>query len=173
MPDTSMIEEYKKRSSFSPDTEQEVENNGSASVDSSSTYTLPTLERSYNSSPSQSLSKNKKVTKRKVSTFSLVLFLVGTAVVVVFYISNVLSVNHLMRKINACQVKHQQMVDEQELLRARVNKLSSFERIQKIGEYQLGLVFPKESPIPLRIDRDRITEAERVTHQTGQKKNDE
>ncbi|HOV98360.1 MAG TPA: septum formation initiator family protein [Bacteroidota bacterium] len=173
MPDTSIIEEYKRRSSFSPNTEQENENNGSVSVDSSSTYKLPTLERSYITPPSQSLPKNRKATKRKVSTFSLVLILVGTAVVVVFYISNVLSVNHLMRQINACQVKHQQMVDEQELLRAQVNKLSSFERIQKIGEYQLGLTFPKESPIPLQIDRDRISEAEQLLRQLGQEQNDE
>lgn len=100
--------------------------------------------------------------KRKVSPFTVVLFLFVGAILIVVYINNIITVNHLMREINVYERRHQQLLNEQELLRARIHKLSSFERVQQIAQYNLGLTFPKEVPQVLRIDPSRIEEVKRV-----------
>lgn len=153
-----IVDEYLKRAETVEESTanipREVAENGEerASV-------LPVLERTYESSRFSSQAKNRKATKRRISPFSLVALLFSAAIVVVFYISNILAVDHLLRQINTLQQKHQQLCNEQELLRARIHRLSSFERVQQIARSQLGMTFPQEAPRRLEIDGERANEA--------------
>jgi cell division protein FtsB len=108
---------------------------------------------------------NKKQTKRRISPFTIVLLLLGGAVSSVLYIGNILTVGHLMVQINLLQIQHQQILNEQELLKAQINRLSGLERIQHLAHDQLGLQNPKQLPIWIEIDPERINEVEEVFHQ--------
>jgi cell division protein FtsL len=108
---------------------------------------------------------NRKQSRRKVSPFTIVLFLLCGAVASVIYIGNILTVGQLMTQINRLQTKHQQMLNEQELLKARINRLSGLERIQQLAHDQLGLQNPKQLPVWIEIDQERISQVEEVLQQ--------
>jgi hypothetical protein len=108
---------------------------------------------------------NKKQTKRRVSPFTIVLLLLGGAVSSVLYIGNILTVGHLMVQINLLQIQHRQILNEQELLKAQINRLSGLERIQHLAHDPLGLQNPKQLPIWIEIDPERINEVEEVFQQ--------
>ena len=105
--------------------------------------------------------RNSPVRKRKVSPFNLMLILIGFAVAIVLYISNVIAVQQLVREVGALKTKHQQMLDEQEVLKAQINRMSSLERIRKMAEDDLGLRNPKEAPLWIQVDADRVREIEK------------
>lgn len=105
-------------------------------------------------------SRNRKIAKRNVSTFNIILMLFGAATVIVLYISNIIAVDRLMTEINSLQQQHQRILSEQEILKAEVNRLSSLERITRKATDELGLVNPKEPPIWMNIDREKIRNIE-------------
>jgi cell division protein FtsL len=110
--------------------------------------------------------RNKKQKKRRISPFSIVLLLLGAAVSSVLYIGNILAVGHLMVQINQLQTKHQQILNQQEMLKAQINRLSGLERIQQLAHDQLGLQNPRQLPVWIEIDPERISEVEEVFRQT-------
>ena len=110
-------------------------------------------------------SGNKKQSRRRISPFTIILILLGSAVASVLYIGNVLAVSRLMAQINQLQTKHKQILNEQELLKAQINRLSGLERIQQLAHDQLGLQNPKQLPIWIEIDPERINIVEEVVRQ--------
>lgn len=108
---------------------------------------------------------NRPALRRKLSTFNLMLLLVGSAVAIVLYISNVIKVNQLLAEINRLDGQHRRILMDQELLRAQINKLSSLERIRKLGEENLGLRNPKEPPVWIQLDAARIRALEEASQQ--------
>ena len=104
--------------------------------------------------------RNKKQKKRRVSPFAIVILLLGGAVSSVLYIGNILAVGHLVVQISQLQTKHQQILNEQELLKAQINRLSGLERIQQIAHDQLGLRNTRQLPVWIEISPERISEVE-------------
>ena len=109
--------------------------------------------------------EKKKQKRRKISPFTIVLLLLGGAVSSVLYIGNILTVGHLMIQNNQLQIKHQQILNEQELLKAQINRLSGMERIQQLAHDQLGLQNTKQLPVWIEIDPERVSEVEEVFQQ--------
>lgn len=107
--------------------------------------------------------RGKKASRKKVSTFNIILILIGTAAAIVLYISNIIAVDQLMSDINKLQQHQQKILMEQEILKARVNQMSSLERIQRRAEEELGLQTPKQAPIWLKVDPEKIEEIQRKT----------
>ena len=93
------------------------------------------------------------------------LLLVGTAVVIVLYISNIIAVGQLMNEINLLRQREERLLTDQEILRAHVNRLAGSERIRAAAEGQLGLKVPTESPVWIQIDQDRVSELEQQLEQ--------
>ncbi len=116
------------------------------------------------------LPNNKKPRHRKISPFTIVLILLSTAVASVLYIGNILAVGRLMVQINRLQIKHQQILNEQELLKVQINRLSGLERIQQLAHDQLGLQNPKQLPVWIEIDPERINQVEEVIKQMERKR---
>jgi len=106
--------------------------------------------------PSLPLQRSRKIVRRKVSPFTVVLVLLGAAVVIVLYISNIIAVGQLMGEINSLETQHRRILMEQEILKAQINKLASLERIQEIAEKDFGLSTPKEPPVWLNLDQKRL-----------------
>jgi hypothetical protein len=63
---------------------------------------------------------------------------------------------------NLLQTKHRQILNEQELLKAQINRLSGLERIQQLAHDQMGLQNPRQLPVWIEIDPERISEVEEV-----------
>jgi len=106
--------------------------------------------------------RNRKVVRRRVSPFTVVLLLLGTAIIIVLYISNIIAVDQLLADINGLEKEEQHILMEQEILRAQVNKLASLERIQELAEKDLGLRTPQEPPIWLNLSQERLREIEQL-----------
>jgi cell division protein FtsL len=115
--------------------------------------------------------RNKKLKKRRIAPFTIILLLLGGAVSSVLYIGNILAVGHLMVQNNLLQTKHRQILNEQELLKAQINRLSGLERIQQLAHDQMGLQNPKQLPVWIEIDPERVNEVEDVfQHQIEHKR---
>jgi cell division protein FtsB len=109
--------------------------------------------------------RNKKPKKRRVSPFAMVVILLGSAVFSVLYIGNILAVGRLVVQISRLQTKHQQILNEQELLKAQINRLSGLERIQQLAQDQLGLQNNRQLPEWIELNSERVQEVEEVYQQ--------
>jgi cell division protein FtsL len=114
-------------------------------------------------------SRNRRWTRRTFSPFNIILALIAVAVVSVLYISNVLAVGRLLGQINELEQTHQRLLNNQELLRAQINKLSSLERIGTVAQQQLGLRTPGQAPVWLPADEERVQELEQALQERRQK----
>lgn len=104
--------------------------------------------------------RNGKIRRRKVSPFNLMLMLIGSAIAIVLYISNVIAVQQLVREVGALRTRYQQILNEQEVLKAQINRMSSLERIRKMAEDDLGLRNPKDTPRWIQVDGEKVREIE-------------
>jgi cell division protein FtsL len=99
---------------------------------------------------------NRKYTKRRVSPFNIILVLMGSAAAIVLYISNVIAVNQLVNDIHKSEVRLQEILSDQEALRAHINQMSSLERIRKRAEDELGLKNPADVPGWIEVDQEKV-----------------
>lgn len=102
----------------------------------------------------------RRIVRRRVSPFNIVLLLLAAAVFIVLYIGNIIAVDQLLNEINALETQHQRILMEQEMLKAQINRLSSLERIREKAEEELGLQNPKEPPVWLEVDQQKVREVE-------------
>lgn len=108
---------------------------------------------------------NRRYTRRKVSPFNIILALMGTAAAIVLYISNVIAVNQLVNDIHRSDVQLQEILSDQEALRARINQMSSLERIRKRAEDELGLKNPADVPGWIDVDQEKIRTTEEASRE--------
>jgi cell division protein FtsB len=106
---------------------------------------------------------NRRFTKRRVSPFNIILVLMGTAAAIVLYISNIIAVNQLVNDIHKSEVRLQDILSEQEILKAHINQMSSLEHVRKRAEDELGLRNPTDVPRWLNVDQDKIRSVEEAT----------
>ncbi len=88
---------------------------------------------------------------RGLTTFNIVAVLILFAVLVVVYISNVVTVDSLMMEQIGLEREEQLLLQERETLRAEINMLSSYNRIQAIATEELGLVHANQQPYSLTV----------------------
>ena len=132
--------------------------------------TSPQAEHSSDTDPVPSSQKNRKPSRRKISPFNVIVILFGVAVVSVLYISNILAVGRLVVQIDQLQKQHQQLTNDQELLKAQINRLSTLDRVQQIAQNQLGLHAPKQIPMWIAVDPERAQQIEEVVQSQTHKK---
>jgi len=113
---------------------------------------------------------NRPAARRPRSTFNLMLLLIGSAVAIVLYISNVIKVSQLLAEINKLEGQHRRILMDQELLKAQINKMSSLERIRKLGEENLGLKNPTEPPVWIKVHEEKIRTLEEAAQKRKPRK---
>ena len=111
---------------------------------------------------------NRPATRRKVSTFAVILFLFALGTFSILYVSNIIAVNQLASDINALQTKYANVVNTNESLRAEIHRKSSWDRIGPIAtnELHLRLPDPSEPAGTVSIDGDRVDEIARDVRPT-------
>ena len=106
---------------------------------------------------------NRRYTKRLVSPFNIILMLMGLAAAIVLYISNVIAVNQLVSDIHRSDLRLQDILHEQEIIKAQINQMSSLERVRTRAEAELGLRNPSDVPGWLTVDEEKIRSIEEAT----------
>jgi cell division protein FtsB len=99
---------------------------------------------------------NRKVVRRKVSTFNIILWLFGVGIAIVLYVDNIITINRLAFEVNQLQTKYDTVMNTNATLRAEVTRKAAWERIGKNATEQLGLKFPTEQPTLFNVDQDKI-----------------
>lgn len=105
--------------------------------------------------------QNKKVVKRRVSTFNSILFLFGGGIAIVLYVNHIITIGRLAAEVGQLQARYEQVQNTNAALKAEVNRKSAWERIGKTATEQLGLTFPKEQPVLLTVDQDALARAKK------------
>jgi len=118
----------------------------------------------------QRTTENKKFSRRNSSTFNRILVLIASAVVIVLYIGNIIRVGELLFEIGKLQDAHQRNVNEQEILRAQINRMSNLDRIQSLAESRVGLITPKQSMQWLELDQTKIQDVEEGMNELHQQR---
>lgn len=88
---------------------------------------------------------------RELTTFNIVLLLIVAAIVITAYISNIIKVDALTAELVAIEKERTLLMQQRENLRAELNMLSSYNRIQKIATEQIGLVHAPQQPFSLTV----------------------
>ncbi len=89
--------------------------------------------------------KQKQQRRKKRTSFGIVTIIIALFSFMLTFVWLKVSVNKKLRELRALQVKLQHTQAQNEKLRAEVERLASFGRIQKIAKTELGMVFlPRE-----------------------------
>ena len=102
------------------------------------------------------LRPNRRGTRRKVSTFNIILLLFGVGGAIVFYVNNILSINRLASEIGQLEAEYQKIQGINESLRTDVSRKSALENISPVAHVQLGLRASQTQQIWFTIDRDKL-----------------
>ena len=117
-------------------------------------------------SPSRSsgfpLHLNRKSTRRKTSTFNIILILFACGVAIVLYVNNIIVVNQLAYEVDQLQLKYNKIMNTNAGLRAEINRKSSWERIGAMATEQLGLKYPREQPTWFDVDEEKEENVESI-----------
>lgn len=99
-----------------------------------------------------------------LTTFNIVLLLIVAAIVITAYISNIVQVDGIMSEITQLQKEENALAQMRENLRAEINMLSSYGRIQTMGTGELGLVHAPQQPYSLTVFGIEPLEPASVVH---------
>ncbi len=100
--------------------------------------------------------QNRRVTRRRFSTFNTIVILFGMSLVIVLYVNNILTIDQLASDIGKLETRYAAIQNLNAGLRAEINRKSSWERIGRTATERLGLVFPKEQPQGFDIDESAL-----------------
>ncbi|MFN4112208.1 MAG: FtsL-like putative cell division protein [Ignavibacteria bacterium] len=81
-------------------------------------------------------------------------------VLVMAYVANIMVIRNITKKIDERTQEFQILLNENKELRTQYESLISKDRIVSIATNQLGMVFPQEPPIVLKISKEKIQEME-------------
>ncbi|MEK9138283.1 MAG: septum formation initiator family protein, partial [Bacteroidota bacterium] len=80
-------------------------------------------------------------------------------VAIVVYISNIIAVNRLASEVSHLQAQYDKILNANAVLKAEINRKSSWDRIGKVATEQVGLRYPKEQPTMFEIDEELMDKA--------------
>ena len=106
------------------------------------------------------LRPNRRAVRRRVSTFNIIILLFGVGGAIVFYVSNILSINRLSSEIGQLEAEYQKIEGINQGLRTSVTNKSALDKISAAARDQLGLHATQTQQIWFTIDRDKLKEVE-------------
>ena len=99
---------------------------------------------------------NKRGTRRRVSTFNLILLLFSAGIAIVLYVNNIITVNRLAFEVEKLHTKVDSIRNTNAALHAEVDRKAAQERIGPIAIGRLKLLYPREQPIWIEIDEAKL-----------------
>jgi hypothetical protein len=115
----------------------------------------------YNGEPSRAagayaLRPNRRGTRRKVSTFNIIVLLFGLGLAIVLYVNNIIVINRLSGDIGRLQAHYNDVQNQNATLAAEVNKKAAWERISTVAGEEIGLRHPAEPPGWIEVDQEKL-----------------
>ncbi|MEO8166645.1 MAG: hypothetical protein ABI623_00270 [bacterium] len=99
---------------------------------------------------------NKKVIPAaRRSTFNMIALLFFSAIGIVAYISNILTVNQLAVDVHRLQTQYEKITNTNSVLESEINKKSAWERIGS-SAIEHGLKYAKERPTSFDVDESKL-----------------
>lgn len=89
--------------------------------------------------------------KKGLNTFNIIMILIITAIIIVVYINNVISVDRLLIETTALQEREADLKMQGEQIRASINLLSSYTRIREIAVSRLNMEHNRQQPTSLDV----------------------
>ena len=124
-------------------------------------YVFGDTQQRPSGSPTGQPPRNRRVIRRRVSTFTIIVTLFGSGLAILLYVNNILRINQLAADVGVLQTRYDAVMNANAALRAEVNRKSAWERIGGVATGQLGLAFPTEQPSALVVDRDLLEKLQR------------
>ncbi len=103
--------------------------------------------------------KQRKSTAPSVSKFIVVLG--GIVAILLVIVNNSVTVDRLVGEISSLDSTYKKLQFSGDSLQAEMKKLSSAERITRIGSERLGLVYSSQTLDVIAIDKDKLDDAEK------------
>lgn len=100
--------------------------------------------------------QNRVATRRRVSTFTLILWMFALGIASVLYINNILAVNDLALEVGKLERRLQEIRSANDALRAEVSTRSSLDQLAAKASAQLGLRYATEQPVFFSVDEDLL-----------------
>lgn len=86
-----------------------------------------------------------KSPQKKISIFYFLIMLIITSVILVIYINNIIVVNNLLTSNNDLREEIRKHIQENEMLRADIEKMSSYDRINSLASEKFGLTYKENA----------------------------
>jgi cell division protein FtsL len=98
----------------------------------------------------------KKVVKKRISLFNLMVALLVMAAVIVFFVNNIIAVNGLVLDNSNIQAEINKSVTLNNGLQTEIERLSNFDNIKGTAINKLNLSFSKDRPKKIDISRSDL-----------------
>jgi hypothetical protein len=98
---------------------------------------------------------NRRAVQRHRSTFGIIVTLAALGVCAVLYIGNIVAVNRLAHEVERLRAHYNDLLRENQILAADIDRKSGLERVTTIAGDKLGLVNPKEPAQLFDVDEER------------------
>lgn len=102
------------------------------------------------------LRPNKPATRRRYSTFNIILALFSVGIAIVLYVNNIITINRLSFETNQLRTRYDTIMNANAALRADVSRKAAWERIGKAATDQLGLKFATEQAVLFDVDESNL-----------------
>ena len=99
---------------------------------------------------------NRRGTRRKVSTFNVIVLLFAMGIAGVLYVSSILRVNQLVYEVDQLDRRLKEITVTNQQLRAEVSLKAARERISAIAKDRLGMQDAVEPPTIIDVDTHEL-----------------
>ena len=96
-----------------------------------------------------------------LSVSKFIIILAGIVAILLFIVNNSVTVENLVENIASLDSTYTELKFRNDSLQAELKRLSSAERITRIASEKLGLVYSSQTLEQIRIDRNKLREAEK------------
>lgn len=109
----------------------------------------------------KAVEQKKQAGGASLSVSRFIIILVGIVAVLLFIVNNSVTVENLVENIASLDSTYTELKFRNDSLQAELKRLSSAERITRIASEKLGLVYSSQTLEQIRIDNNRLQEAEK------------
>ncbi len=95
---------------------------------------------------------NRPLKRRRKSPFKIVSLIVFVSALIVFYVWNKITVNHLAAEVQDLGTKLKKIESMNEVYRAEISRKSNLDKITRLASERLQMVFASEQPVWFEVE---------------------
>ncbi len=95
---------------------------------------------------------NRPLKRRRKSPFKIVSLIVFVSALIVFYVWNKITVNHLAAEVRDLDTRLKKIQSMNEVYRGEISRKSNLDKITRLASERLQMVFASEQPVWFEVD---------------------